>query len=33
MKKFAEHSGLNLTQVNSDILEMWREKNVLLFVK
>ena len=28
MKKFAEHSGLNLTQVNSDILEMWREKNV-----
>ena len=27
-KKFAEHNGLNLTQVNSDILEMWREKNV-----
>ena len=27
-KKFAEHSGLNLTQVNNDILEMWREKNV-----
>ena len=27
-KRFAEHSGLNLTQVNNDILEMWREKNV-----
>ena len=27
-KKFAEHNGLNLTQVNDDILEMWREKNV-----
>ena len=27
-KKFAEHNGLNLTQVNNDILEMWREKNV-----
>ena len=27
-KKFAEHSGLNLTKVNDDILEMWREKNV-----
>ena len=27
-KKFAEHSGLNLTKVNNDILEMWREKNV-----
>ena len=25
-KKFAEHNGLNLTQVNNDILEMWREK-------
>ena len=27
-KKFTEHNGLNLTQVNNDILEMWREKNV-----
>ncbi len=27
-KKFADHNGLNLTQVNNDILEMWREKNV-----
>lgn len=27
-KKFAEHNGLNLTQVNDDILKMWREKNV-----
>jgi isoleucyl-tRNA synthetase len=27
-KRFAEHNGLNLTQVNNDILEMWREKNV-----
>ena len=27
-KRFAEHSGLNLTQVNNDILQMWREKNV-----
>ena len=27
-KKFAEHSGLNLTQVNNDILAMWREENV-----
>ena len=24
-KKFAEHNGLNLTQVNNDILEMWRD--------
>ncbi|MCH5309121.1 MAG: isoleucine--tRNA ligase [Prevotella sp.] len=29
-KKFAEHNGLNLTQVNEDILAMWREKNVFL---
>ena len=27
-KRFAEHNGLNLTKVNDDILEMWREKNV-----
>ena len=27
-KKFAEHNGLNLTQVNNDILQMWKEKNV-----
>ena len=26
-KRFAEHNGLNLTKVNEDILEMWREKN------
>ena len=29
-KRFAEHSGLNLTQVNNDILQMWKEKNVFL---
>ncbi|MCR4582134.1 MAG: isoleucine--tRNA ligase [Prevotella sp.] len=27
-KHFAEHNGLNLTQVNNDILQMWQEKNV-----
>ena len=27
-KKFVEHSGMNLTQVNNDVLDMWREKNV-----
>ena len=27
-KRFAEHSGLNLTQVNNEILQMWKEKNV-----
>ena len=27
-KRFAEHNGLNLTQVNNDILQMWKEKNV-----
>lgn len=27
-KKFAEHNGLNLTQVNSDILELWNKKDV-----
>lgn len=26
--KFAEHNGLNLTQVNKDILERWNEKDV-----
>ncbi len=29
-KRFAEHGGLNLTQVNNDILQMWKEKNVFL---
>ena len=29
-KKFAEHSGLNLTKVNNDILEMWRERVLAL---
>ena len=27
-KRFAEHSGLNLTQVNNEILERWAEKDV-----
>lgn len=27
-KKFAEHNGLNLTQVNSEILELWNENDV-----
>ena len=27
-KKFAEHNGLNLTQTNNDVLQMWKEKNV-----
>ena len=27
-KRFAEHSNLNLTQVNNDILQMWKDKNV-----
>ena len=27
-KRFAEHNGLNLTEVNNDVLQMWREKNV-----
>ena len=29
-KRFAEHGGLDLTQVNNDILRMWKEKNVFL---
>ena len=29
-KRFAEHNGLNLTQVNNDILQMWKENNVFL---
>ena len=29
-KRFAEHGGLNLTQVNNDILQMWKENNVFL---
>ena len=27
-KKFAEHSGLNLTNVNKEILEMWNNSDV-----
>ena len=27
-KKFAEYKGLNLTQVNKDILESWNENDV-----
>ena len=27
-KKFAEHSGLDLTRVNSDILDMWNKQDV-----
>ena len=27
-KKFAEHSGLNLTQVNNEILEKWKEQDI-----
>jgi isoleucyl-tRNA synthetase len=27
-KRFAEHGGLNLTQVNNDVLQMWKEKNI-----
>jgi isoleucyl-tRNA synthetase len=27
-KRFAEYNGLNLTKVNEDVLQMWREKNV-----
>ena len=27
-KRFAEHNGMNLTQVNNDILQMWKEKDV-----
>ena len=27
-KRFAEHNGLNLTQVNNDVLQMWKEKNI-----
>ena len=27
-KKFAEHNGLNLTQVNSDILDLWNKNDV-----
>lgn len=29
-KRFAEHGGLNLTQVNNDILQMWKDNNVFL---
>ncbi len=28
MAKFAEHNGLNLTQVNNEILEMWNREDV-----
>ncbi len=27
-KKFAEHNGLNLTQVNNEILEKWKEQDI-----
>ena len=27
-KRFAEHNGLNLTKVNNDVLQQWRDKNV-----
>ena len=27
-KKFAEHSGLDLTKVNNEILEMWNRNDV-----
>ena len=27
-KRFAEYNGLNLTQVNNDVLQQWRESNV-----
>lgn len=27
-KKFAEHKGLDLTQVNRDVLEEWKEKDI-----
>ena len=27
-KKFAEHNGLNLTQVNKDVLEQWNANDV-----
>ena len=27
-KKFAEHNGLNLTQVNNDILSRWKEQSI-----
>ena len=27
-KRFAEHNGLNLTQVNNDVLQTWKENNI-----
>ena len=27
-KRFAEHNGLNLTKVNNDVLQQWRQQNV-----
>ena len=27
-KRFAEHNGMNLTQTNNDVLQMWKDKNV-----
>ena len=27
-KKFAEHNGLNLTQVNNEILEKWMKEDI-----
>ena len=29
-EKFAEHNGLNLTQVNKEILEKWTENDVVI---
>ena len=29
-KRFAEHNGLNLTQTNNDVLQMWKEKNAMV---
>ena len=28
-KKFAEHSGLDLTKVNNEILEMWKTSSFI----
>ena len=27
-KRFAEHNGLNLTQTNNDVLQMWKEQDI-----
>ena len=28
-KRFAEHNGLNLTQTNNDVLQMWKEQDIV----